>query len=446
MKKLIIISAMLITTSLLLAQHGKPSTDKADSTAKPSHSHQRNTDPRYSVFGPPRPAEWKFQLGYDNTRDGDYFTNGGKIEGASSFNFYRKDQRDKTLFFTIMNNAYDYINQYRVQRLSGGAILFPFNDDDRYQFDFGGVFDKIVDTTFYNKTAFSRFTWRPSSQLWARFGFEYYDGRHPVHGPGGNPYSESSLSSYYMAAKYKLGFFSPVGVIGGGSIDGVSATRYGGGAMLDGPLGLFLFGGYINSSEEEENVRTLAAGRWAPFRPDGLPSAFFIWKHRDDYDFQLGGIFFGRRNRFVRPAAVGMVTGMFVSSITLRMNSQLRQRKLMTISDDFLNADYSVYYVHMNVKIPTGPSGIMNTGFTVIQFFKLFTDTEFWIFKEPVVGLFYNEETNPVTNPITHQTVEETEKYWSFQVGSTIFETFMFNVISEPSRSGWIVAASYLLP
>ncbi len=41
----------------------------------------------------------------------------------------------------------------------------------------------------------------------------------------------------------------------------------------------------------------------------------------------------------------------------------------------------------MNQKItPTS-----SVGFTVIQFFKLFTDTEFWIFKEPVVGLFYND-------------------------------------------------------
>ena len=439
---LITISLMVFVSSILFAQHGKPSTDKADSLAKPSHSHQPTTDPSYSVFGPPRPAEWKFQLGYDYTRKGDYLRNGGKIEGSSAFNFYRKNQRDKTLFFTIMDNAFDHINQYRVQRLSGAAILYPFNDDDRYQFDFGGVFDKIADTTMYNKTAFSRFTWRPNKQLWARVGFEYYDGHELGH--GGNLYGESSLSSYYMAAKYKLGFFSPVGVAGGGSLDGVSATRYGGGAMLDGPLGLFLFGGYISSTEEEENVRTLAAGRWAPFRPDGLPSAFFIWKHREDFDFQLGGVFFGRRNRFVRPAAVGMVTGMFVSSITLRMNSQLRQRKLMTISDDFLNADYSVYYVHMNQKIaPTS-----SVGFTVIQFFKLFTDSEFWIFKEPVVGLFYNEEINPTANynPITHQMEfgDETEKFWSFQVGSTIFDTFMFNIIHEPSRSGWILSFSYL--
>ena len=173
MKKLIIIiSAMLITTSLLLAQHGKPSTDKADSTAKPTHSHQRNTDPRYSVFGTPKPAEWKFQLGYDYTRKGDYLRNGGQIEGASSFNFYRKNQRDKTLFFTIMDNAFDHINQYRVQRLSGAAILFPFNDDDRYQFDVGGVFDKIADTTLYNQTMFSRFTWRPNRQVLTRGRFE----------------------------------------------------------------------------------------------------------------------------------------------------------------------------------------------------------------------------------------------------------------------------------
>ncbi|MEN8192934.1 MAG: hypothetical protein ABFS12_08960 [Bacteroidota bacterium] len=427
---LITISLMVFVSSILFAQHGKSSTDKADSLAKPSHSHQRNTDPRYSVFGPPKSAEWKFQLAYEYKKE----------EGVSAFNFYRKDQRDKTIFFTILDNSFDHINQYRVQRISGGASLFPINDDDRYQFDVGGIFDKIVDTTLYNKTMFSRFTWRPNRQLWMRVGFEYYDGHFLGSGHGGSFYGESSLSSYYMAAKYKLGFFSPVGVAGGGKLDGITNNRFGGGAMLDGPLGLFLFGGYINSTDEKENVRTLAAGRWAPFRPDGLPSAFLIWKHRDDYDFQLGGIFFGRRNRFVRPAAVGMVTGMFVSSITLRANSQLRQRKLMTISDDFQNSDYSVYYVHLNQKItPTS-----SVGFTVVQFFKLFTGMEFWIFKEPVIGLFYNEETNPVYNPMTHQMGDETEKFWSYQVGSRIFEKFMFNIIHEPSRSGLTLSFSYL--
>lgn len=161
-------------------------------------------------------------------------------------------------------------------------------------------------------------------------------------------------------------------------------------------------------------------------------------------DFQLGGIFFGRRNRFVRPAAVGMLTGMFVSSVTLRVNSQLRQRKLMMITDDYENSDFSFYYVHLNQKI----TSTSNVGFSVLQLFKYFTDTKFWIFSAPVVGVFYNEETNPtaVYNPITHQMEfgDETEKFWSFQVGSRIFEKFMFNVIHEPSRSGWTLSFSYL--
>ncbi len=424
---------LLFMLTSLIAQQGKPTNEKTDSLAKPPHSHQRNSDPRYSVFGPPKPAEWKFQLAYDYRKN----------EGVSAFTFYRKNQRDKTLFFTILDNGFDNINQYRVQRISGGASLFPINDDDRYQFDVGGIFDKIVDTTLYNKTLFSRFTWRPNRQLWMRVGFEYFDGH--FLGRGKNLYGKSSLSSYYLAAKYKLGVLSPVAVVGRGHLDEVTNNRFGGGAMLDAPFGIFLFGGYIKSTEESENTRTLAIGRWAPFRPDGLPSAVFVWKHRDDYDFQLGGIFLGRRNRFVRPAAVGMVTGMFVSNLTLRVNTLLRQKKLMTITDDFQNSDYSIYYVSLNQKItPTS-----RVGFTVVQFFKLFTNTEFWIFKEPVVGLFYNEETNPTAsyNPITHKMDfgDETEKFWSFQIGSTIFNSFMFNVISEPSRSGWIVSASYLL-
>ena len=94
----------------------------------------------------------------------------------------------------------------------------------------------------------------------------------------------------------------------------------------------------------------------------------------------------------MQPAAFGMLTGMFISSITLRVNTQLRQRKLMAITDDYENSDYSLFYVHLNQKV----TSTSNVGFTVLQFFKLFTDTEFWIFSDPVVGLFYNEETNPI--------------------------------------------------
>lgn len=142
-------------------------------------------------------------------------------------------------------------------------------------------------------------------------------------------------------------------MIGGGKAEANINNRYGGGILLEGPLETYAFGGYINSSDEIENTRTLDIGRWAPFRPDGLPSGFFVWKHRSDYDFQLGGIFFGRRNRFVLPAAVGMITGMFISTITLRVNSLLRQRKLMMIQKDYENSDYSFYYVHLNQEITT---------------------------------------------------------------------------------------------
>lgn len=427
-----ITAAVFIFLSILLvsstsAQEKRPI--QSDSLSPNNNSHQNNVDPRYSVFGPPQPAQWKFQLSYMNNDN----------EGASSFNFYRKDQRDKTIFFSILNNSLDNTKQYRIQQISGGIILFPFNDDDRYQFDVGGSFDKIKDTTLNNSTFFSRFTYRPNRELWMRVGFEYYDGYELGH--LNNPYITSILNSYYLAAKYKIGFFSPVAVVGGGHADEVNNNRFGGGALFDGPFETYFFGGYIKSTDESENTRTLAIGRWAPFRPDGYPSGFFIWKHKSDYDFQLGGIFFGRRNRFVQPAAVGMISGMFVSSITLRVNSQLRQRKLMMISDDYENSDYSFYYVHLNQKI----TSTNNVGFTALQFFKLFTDTEFWMFNDPAVGVFYNEETNPIFDSNTFSLVDKKENYFSYQIGTKIFKNFLIEAIHSPSKQELTFAISYLL-
>jgi hypothetical protein len=417
----------ILFISSTMAQEQKP--NQSDSLSHNNNSHQNNVDPRYSVFGPPQPAYWKFQLSHLNSDN----------EGVSSFNFYRKDQRDKTIFFSVVNHGLDNTYQYKVQQISGGIILFPFNDDDRYQFDIGGTFDKIKETILINSTFFSRFTYRPNRELWMRLGFEYHDGYEL--GQGSNPYVNSILNSYYLAVKYKIGFFSPVAVMGRGSTDENINNRVGGGILLNGPFETYAFGGYIKSTDESEDTRTLAIGRWAPFRPDGFPSGFFVWKHKSDYDFQLGGIFFGRRNRFVQPAAVGMVTGMFISSITLRVNSLLRQRKLMMISDDYENSDYSLYYVHLNQEItPTS-----NVGFTVLQFFKFFTDTEFWIFNDPVVGVFYNEETNPIFDSNTFSLVDKKENYFSYQIGTKIFENFLIEAIHSPIKHELTFAIAYLL-
>jgi len=423
----IIITVLLlffISTAISIAQENQS-----------KHQHSRNTDPRYSVFGPQSPPEWKLQLAHMQQNN----------EGVSAFNLYRQNQRGRTIFLTLINNGLDYSNQYRVQEISGGVILFPFNDDDRYQFDIGGTYDKIEGSSNSNKIIFSRFTARPTRALWLRAGFEYYDGHQPGHGT--SPFIESSLSSYYAAAKYNIGLISPIAILGSGKIDGEINNRFGGGAFVQGPFNSFLFGGYIGSSQEEENIRTLAVGRWAPFRPDNYPTGMFVWKHRADYDFQLGGLFFGNRNLLVRPAALGMVTGMFVSSVTLRANSQLRQRKLMTIANDYENFEYSFFYVHLNQKINNDQN---NVGFSAFQFYKLFSDVKFTIFSEPVIGLFYTEETNPVVtgfNPITHQPVlvDEKEKYFSYQIGIKVVNKFLVEAIHSPTREDFTIAISYLL-
>jgi len=417
----------LLFISHINAQEQKPLLN--DSLSQHANPHQKNIDPRYSVFGPPQLALWKFQLAHMNSDN----------QGVSSFNFYRKDQRDRTLFLTMIDNGLDNTTQYRVQQISGGIILFPFNDDDRYQFDLGGTFDKIKETTLNNAIFFSRFTYRPNSELWMRVGYEYYDGYQLGH--GGNLYSNSTLNSYYFAAKYKMGFFSPIAVIGIGKSNTKINNRFGGGVFLNGPMETYAFGGYIKSTDEIEDTRTLAVGRWAPFRPDGLPSGFFVWKHKSDYDFQLGGMFFGSRNRFVQPAAFGMLTGMFISSITLRVNTQLRQRKLMAITDDYENSDYSLFYVHLNQKV----TSTSNVGFTVLQFFKLFTDAKFWIIGEPVIGIFYNEETNPIFDIKTFSLVDKKENYLSYQVGIKIINSFLVETIHSPSKKDFTIAVSYLL-
>ena len=77
------------------------------SFAQHGHSQDDKPDPRYSVFGPPTPSTWKFQLSHLR-KDG---------ESSSAFNLYKKNQRDKTIFLTLINNGLDNIRQYRVRQL-----------------------------------------------------------------------------------------------------------------------------------------------------------------------------------------------------------------------------------------------------------------------------------------------------------------------------------------
>jgi hypothetical protein len=394
-------------------------------------SRNKGEDLRHSVFGPPRPAMWEFQFSY--------MTEG--IENVSSFNFYKKDQRNKTLFFKIANNGLNNRNEFRVQELTGGAVLFPINDDDRYQLDIGGTYEKSQDTVLNGKAFYSRATLRSIPHLWLRVGVEYFDGF-----TAGNrtPYRNTIVNSNYFVGKVTVDRFSLVGIIGTGKIDDALNTRFGGAGIIDGPFNTFLLGGYIKSNESKENVWTGAIGRSAPFRPDGLPSTIFIWKHRDNYDFQLGGLFWGGNNLFVHTAAIGMSQGIFISSAALRENSELRRGQLMSITDDYRNSDVTVFYVYLNQGIEIMPGDINHIGFRAIQLYKIFSKVKVSVFSKPVIGLFYNEETEPVFNTLSHRFTDRQKTYFSYQAGMTFYDDFILNVIHTPEKSDWIVAFSYL--
>ncbi|MDP1675987.1 MAG: hypothetical protein Q8L88_03905 [Bacteroidota bacterium] len=395
--------------------------------AHSQHSQEgENKDLQHSVFGPPRPALWEFQLGRMNRGN----------EDITSFNFYRKDQRNKTLFFKMSDNDLNSRSEFRVKEVTAGAVLFPINDDDRYQLELGGTYDVIHDTTLGEKALYSRLTYRPIRGLWFRFGSEYFDGYTAGHP---SPYKNTTLNSNYVVGKVTVEMFSLVGLVGRGKINDVLNTRYGAAAIAEGPFNLFVLGGYIRSDEPKENVRTLAVGRGAPYRPDGLPSGMFIWKHRENYDFQIGGIFFGNTNLFVQPAAIGMSQGMFISSVALRENSKLRQGQLMSITDDYRNSDITMFYVYLNQGITMMPGKVNHVGFRVIQLYKIFDELNIGFISKPVAGLFYNEETAP-----NHLLVDITSKFFSYQLGITVNEKFILNMIYAPKKEEWTTALSFV--
>lgn len=364
-----------------------------------------------------------------------------EAENISSFNFYRKDQRNKTLFFKVSDNGLNNRNEFRVKELTGGAGPFPINDDDRYQLDLGGTYDRMNDTSLYGKALYSRMTYRPQPNLWFRVGGEYLDGftsGHPA------PYRNTILNAYYFAGKVSFDRFAITTLLGRGRIDDVVNTRVGFAGSVEGPFNTFFLAGYIKSDEPKENVRTLALGRWAPFRPDQLPSSVLIWKHRDNYDFVLGGLLWGKTNLLVKPAVIGMSQGMFISSAALRENSELRQGQLMSITDDYRYADITIFYVLMNQGIEMMPGNISHVGFKAVQMFKIFDEVGVGPLSKPVVGVFYNDETEPAFNSAKRRFEDENSTFWSYQAGVTVTNMFILNFIHVPEKSEWTVAFSYI--
>jgi len=135
-----------------------------------------------------------------------------------------------------------------------------------------------------------------------------------------------------------------------------------------------------------------------------------------------------------------MTQGIFISSAALRENTNLRRGQLMTITDDYRNADISLFYVYLNKGIEVMPGTISHVGFRAVQLFYVFNKVKF----SPVLGVFYNEETEPAFDPMTHSFFDKTNDFWSFQFGITMLNRFILNSIYTPDKSEWTMALSFL--
>jgi hypothetical protein len=62
-----------------------------------------------------------------------------------------------------------------------------------------------------------------------------------------------------------------------------------------------------------------------------------------------------------------------------------------------------------------------------------------------VVGIFYNEETNPVFDSKTYSLVDKKENYLSYQIGFRIMNSFLLEAIHSPENEGFTIAFSYLI-
>jgi hypothetical protein len=382
----------------------------------------------YSVFGPPRPAEWEFQAATSQGNPDSFNESSWYRKNFNGFSWYRKNQRQKTHFMSLYQMEDGADSQLR---LSAGTVLFPYNDDDRVQLELGGSVSNS-ETRVSEIDFMTRLTLRPLPWLWVRAGYEGLD-----NGDSETRKLDHRLDeqTQYFALKISSGSWQFTGAAGAQSEQESTARLLGGGVYKMIGQNYFVFAGRLLGFDADESVRTLAFGRWAPFRPDGKPSMVYIWKHKNNYDFQLGALFLGGSNLFVRPAALGMTQGVFLSNLGLTENSALRRRQLMAINDESRNSNLSVFYVTVDQDIELIPGQLNNHSVRAVKFFKLFPKFGQYGFSTPIAGFFYNHETIPV--------IDFSDTYFSGQVGVYYKKRHLLNLIYRPDEHEWTLAYSF---
>ncbi len=383
---------------------------------------------RFSVYGPPQPAVWEFQLAAERE----------PTDVIGGFNLYRKNQRQKTHFFSLHEARDDRGHATGELQFTGGLVLFPYRNDDRFQFELGGSVINPKHSPIQSNYM-GRVTLRPEKWLWIRGGVEgLRDGT-------GEDNGSIQTDVQYGALKFALGSWQVTGASGRTGRDSGQPGLSGAALLRILPGNFFVFGGLLRGGPPAETVRTIALGRWAPFRPDGLAALFYIWKHRTHYDFHLAGLFYGRHNLFVRPAALGMTQGIFLSDLGIRENSNLRRRQLMTITDESRNADVSIFFVSLDQQIEMYPGQLSRIGFKTLMVFKLFPDSRFNGISTPNLGLIWTAETSPVFDPANRSFDDQSRQTYSWQIGFYFRERHLISLIANLNGNEWIAAYSFFV-
>jgi len=362
-------------------------------------------------------------------------------EAISSINYYQMNNFNKTLFFRLMDNGWNNRNEFRVTQLTGGGVWFPLKNKKMFQLQIGGTVDAIKDSLKTNLTFMSRATYRPKKGYWFRVGFESFNG-HTLNEV--RMMEKEQTQSLYTAGKLDMYKFGIIGIAGTRQDRSNSGSFSGAGAMIGGPFNTFAFIGKIRGIEFEQDINTTVVGRWASWEADGVPSGIFVQRDKKNYTFQIGGLFFGKKNLFIRPAVLGMTHGIFIGSIALRENAELRQKQLMSITDDHRYANVSLLYVALDQKISITPFQLNTVGFRTARAITQWIDFEFHPVSTPTIGIYFTEETTPVFNPITFSFDDVKVTYTSFHIGATFANRFILGLVHSPEQKEWTAAVSFV--
>lgn len=264
---------------------------------KPAEKKEEQKKPT-PIFEGNQPIKWDFRGTYDSSNQGSLMILGGDEHGKTLFGRITKD--DESLF------------------AGGGIKLFVLNN--KLEFKGVGAYTSSKEDSSRELGVYATFRNYIGKGRLLRLQLGHENESSTADGISSVTYVNYANANFPLTSRLDLN-----GILSRVSIDGKIFIGKGAGFTAYLPANFFASANMTSSSDpNKRQSKTLAFGRFAGYANEKHPTGFLIYRDDKTSEFYLGGFFVGGKQQLVKPAATGILRGVFEGESLLEEFKDLR--------------------------------------------------------------------------------------------------------------------------